>query len=113
MPGASYAWKVKAYGACDDKESAIFNFTVKRQADLAVTEFIVPEAVNALRTFTITAKVKNMGNGTTLRSSWTDALYYSQSADGLGTATAATGQTAQSCPADLLTTEVYLASVGR
>ena len=86
VPGAAYAWKVRAYGACDEKESAIFNFTVKRQADLAVTEFVVPEAVNALRTFTITAKVRNLGNGTTLRSSWTDALYYSQSADGLNTA---------------------------
>ena len=28
VPGASYAWKVKAYGACDEKESAIFIFTV-------------------------------------------------------------------------------------
>ena len=93
VPGASYAWKVKAYGACDEKESAIFNFTVKRQADLAVTEFVVPEAVNALRTFTITAKVKNVGNGTTLRYSWTDALYYSQSADGVGTATRLTAVT--------------------
>ena len=86
-PGATYEWKVTAYGACDEVVSPTFTFTVKRQADLAVTQLVVPEAVNAQNTFTIKAKVQNLGSGTTLSSTWTDALYRSESADGLSTAT--------------------------
>ncbi len=80
-PGASYTWHVVAHGTCDDLESTSRSFTVREQADLTVESIEVPEQSAALKDLKVKAVIRNIGLGTTIRTSWTDALYYSTSAD--------------------------------
>ncbi len=80
-PGASYTWRVVAHGACDYLESETRHFTVKKQADLVVESITAPAESPALKEISVKAVVANSGEGTTIRTSWTDALYYSTSPD--------------------------------
>ena len=86
-PGATYTWQVTAHGACDDLTGPVYTFTTRKQANLTVTAVEVPTDVEALTSFTVKATIKNTGKGTTIRTSWADAIYRSTSADGIASAT--------------------------
>ena len=86
-PGATYTWQVIAHGACDDLTGPVYTFSTKQQANLTVTAIETPEDAEALTTFTVKATIKNTGKGTTIRTSWTDAIYRSTTADGIASAT--------------------------
>ncbi len=86
-PGATYTWQVIAHGACDDLTGPVYTFTTKQQANLTVTAIEAPEDAEALTSFTVKATIKNTGKGTTIRTSWTDAIYRSTTADGIASAT--------------------------
>ena len=87
VPDATYTWQVTAHGSCDDTAGTVSTFSTKKQANLTVTEVTAPEGVEALTTFTVKATIRNTGKGTTIRTSWTDALYRSTTADGILSAT--------------------------
>ena len=86
-PGATYTWQVIAHGACDDLTGPVYTFSTKQQANLTVTAIETPEDAEALTSFTVKATIKNTGKGTTIRTSWTDAIYRSTTADGIASAT--------------------------
>ena len=87
LPDMRYLRQVIAHGACDDLTGPVYTFATKQQANLTVTAIETPEDAEALTTFTVKATIKNTGKGTTIRTSWTDAIYRSTTADGIASAT--------------------------
>ena len=74
--GHRYEWTVTAVGYCDELVSPVMTFEGRLLPDLAVTAITLPEAAQAGNTLTVTATVKNQGEGATTEGSWTDRLYY-------------------------------------
>lgn len=93
LPGASYEWWVEAFGGCDQTQTAVATFTVKKQADLTVVSVTAPEEVKANNSLTVTATIRNAGEGTTQRTSWTDALYYAPASADFSSATLVSSRT--------------------
>ena len=87
--GYVYTWRVKAKGYCDEIVSGDMTFTARRLADLTVTEVIVPEYAEAGNTITVKAAISNIGDGSTVKGSWTDKLYYTIDSEDFATAVAA------------------------
>ncbi len=87
VPGATYSWSVTAHGECDDITSETRTFTVRKQADLMVESVSAPAENEALKDLKVTAVIKNVGDETTVNSSWYDALYYSTKNTGISGAT--------------------------
>lgn len=85
--GATYKWRVAAHGACDDITGDWATFSTKHQSNLIVEAIEIPSDIDALTKFTIKATIKNIGKGTTQRTSWTDAVYRSLSSEGIVNAT--------------------------
>ena len=80
--GATYSWKVTAYGECDAVTSAEKTFSVEEYADLTVVALDgVPEATTSGSPLTLTATIRNIGKAVTAVTNWTDALYYSTAPD--------------------------------
>ena len=80
--GATYSWKVTAYGECDAVTSAEKTFSVEKYADLTVVALDgVPEATTSGSALTLTATIRNIGKAVTAVTNWTDALYYSTAPD--------------------------------
>ncbi len=80
--GATYSWKVTAYGECDAVTSAEKTFSVEEYADLTVVALDgVPEATTSGSALTLTATIRNIGKAVTAVTNWTDALYYSTAPD--------------------------------
>lgn len=75
-PGATYRWSVTYHGTCDDLTSAVHSFSVAERSDLVVSTVSAPDATAALAAIEVSATVSNVGRGTSLCNSWTDALYY-------------------------------------
>ena len=87
--GYVYTWNVTAKGHCDEVNSGDMTFTARRLADLTVTEITVPEYAEAGNTITVKATISNIGGGPTVKSSWTDKLYYTIDSEDFATAVAA------------------------
>lgn len=87
--GYVYTWRVKAKGYCDETVSGDMTFTARRLADLTVTEVTVPEYAEAGNTITVKATISNIGGGSTVKTSWTDKLYYTIDSEDFATAVAA------------------------
>lgn len=87
LPGATYQWWVTAHGECDNAESQQATFSVRKQADLVVDTVMVPKEPKANTEITVSAVIRNAGEGSTQRSSWSDALYWSTQPDDLAGAT--------------------------
>lgn len=92
-PGATYRWSVTYHGTCDDLTSTVHSFGVAERADLTVSAVTAPDATAAFAAIEVSATVTNVGRGTTLRSDWTDALYYTLDPDDLSAAVRVTTQT--------------------
>ena len=74
--GHHYQWQVVAVGPCDELQSPAMTLETRLLPDLAVTAIALPEAAEAGNTITVTATVKNLGEGATTEGSWIDRLYY-------------------------------------
>lgn len=86
IPGASYEWQVVAHGTCDDLEGPVQTFTVRKLADLSA-QITAPATAKAQNVITLKATVTNVGEGITLNTSWTDAVYSSATNEGIDGAT--------------------------
>lgn len=76
VTGYTYTWTVTAIGYCDEKTSEPMTFSGRLLPDLVVSSISLPEAAECGNTITVTATVKNQGEGPTTEGSWTDRLYY-------------------------------------
>ena len=110
VEGATYEWKVTAYGECGESiESETRTFSVKYRPDLTVVSVTIPEEVKAKTAFTVTAVIRNTGKGST-GDYWTDMLWYSPSADGSLTRAASTSHSGVLAPGEEYTTTFTVTS---
>lgn len=86
-PGCTYQWHVKAHGTCDELDSEPASFSVKDQSDLVVTSVEAPADAKGGTTVTVTATIQNIGRGTTISTSWYDAIYWSTKPNDFAAAT--------------------------
>ncbi len=108
--GASYEWKVTAYGECGESiESETRTFSVKYLPDLTIMSVTIPEEVKAKTAFTVTAVIRNTGKGDT-GSYWTDALWYSATADGSLSQVVSTSHSGVLAPGEEYTTTFTVVS---
>ncbi len=110
VEGATYDWKVTAYGECGESvETDTRSFSVNYRPDLTIVSVTIPEDVKAKTAFTVTAVVRNTGKGST-GNYWTDMLWYSATADGSLSQVAATGHNGVLAPGEEYTTTFTVTS---
>ena len=108
--GAHYTWTVTAHGACDELVSPAMTFSGRLLPDLVVETITLPEAAEAENAVTVTATVKNQGEGATTETQWTDRLYYVIDTDDFAQATecASVAHSGTLQPGDAYTVEFTL-----
>ena len=74
--GYTYTWTVTAVGPCDEMTSPEMTLKGRLLPDLVVESINLPEAAPAGTELTVTATIKNQGQGATTEGEWTDRLYY-------------------------------------
>lgn len=74
--GYTYTWTVTAIGHCDELTSPEMTLTGRVLPDLIVENITLPEAAPAGSEITVTATIKNQGQGATTEGTWVDRLYY-------------------------------------
>lgn len=74
--GYTYTWTVTAIGPCDELTSPTMTLQGRLLPDLVVESITLPEAAPAGTELTVTATIKNQGEGATTEGEWTDRLYY-------------------------------------
>ena len=86
VTGYTYTWTVTAIGYCDELTSQTMTFIGRLLPDLVVESITLPEAAECGNSITVTATVKNQGEGPTTEGSWTDRLYYVVDSEDFGKA---------------------------
>lgn len=74
--GYTYTWTVTAIGPCDELSSPAMTLQGRLLPDLVVESINLPEAAPGGTELTVTAVIKNQGQGATTEGEWTDRLYY-------------------------------------
>lgn len=74
--GYTYTWTVTAVGSCDELTSPAMALRGRLLPDLVVESINLPEAAPGGTELTVTAVIKNQGQGATTEGEWTDRLYY-------------------------------------
>lgn len=74
--GYTYTWTVTAVGNCDELTSPAMTLQGRLLPDLVVESINLPEAAPGGTELTVTAVIKNQGQGATTEGEWTDRLYY-------------------------------------
>ena len=75
--GNGYRWKIVSINECSTIESDVQTFITKPLPDLIVTDIQVPKEIESGSQFTVSFKVKNIGQTATVSGQWMDAVYIS------------------------------------
>jgi pectin methylesterase-like acyl-CoA thioesterase len=75
--GRTYKWQVTAKNLCYELKSPIQTFKIRDLADLTVQNIQVPPAAFSGQTIEISWETVNIGSGSTLNTTWYDAIYMS------------------------------------